>query len=363
MFVVVDHINVPSLYHLASHERLGVLSGAELFVLLAGVVLGLVFRKRGSEERWLDETSRLFTRARALYFVALFVVLSSYLLSLVPWLDGRILTTFTDQGTGTVYNLYPNAENAGRLIASVILLRVGPSQFNIIGLYVVLLLAAPFVLLVLLRGRTALVLGVSWLLWGVYAVSRVNLLPAQFEDPFPLLAWQLLFVNGLALGFHRRKVLAWMRTGAGRALFGVAVAVFLAGLFYTWNNPVSEGPWDPRLSLIAPDTFYGIYERFFGRQDLGIGRLVNVAAFVIVAYALLSRFWGAFQRVLGWLLVPLGQASLYVFILQVYFALIVASVPVFSVGSVVWGTLAHTAVLLLLWLMVRGRVLFRFIPR
>jgi hypothetical protein len=42
------------------------------------------------------------------------------------------------------------------------------------------------------------------------------------------------------------------------------------------------------------------------KNHLGLGRLVNNVALFIAAYYLLTRYWGWFYLVLGWLLAPLG---------------------------------------------------------
>ena len=52
--------------------------------------------------------------------------------------------------------------------------------------------------------------------WGLFAIGRAtgaDVLPSQSEDPFPLLVWQLLFVHGAALAWHRDA----HRTGSGAA--------------------------------------------------------------------------------------------------------------------------------------------------
>jgi len=139
--------------------------------------------------------------------------------------------------------------------------------------------------------------------------------------------------------------------------------LFVGFVLFAWNNPASEFALDRRLGVIPQETFLAVYERFFTRESLGIGRLLNVAVFLIVTYALLTRFWRPVERAVGWLLVPLGQATLYVFILHVFFAYVVMSIPVFMQGNVALNTVAHTVVLLLLWWMVRREVLFRWIPR
>jgi hypothetical protein len=76
---------------------------------------------------------------------------------------------------------------------------------------------------------------------------------------------------------------------------------------------------------------------------------------VVTLHAALSAFWRPLSRTVVPVLAP--------FALQVFFVVLVANIPLPSSGAVLWGTLLHTAVLAVLWLMVRHRVLFRFIPR
>ena len=96
---------------------------------------------------------------------------------------------------------------------------------------------------------------------------------------------------------------------------------------------------------------------------LGIGRLLNVFAAVITLYALLTAFWKPIDAAMGRFLIPLGQASLYVFIMHVYFAVLIANIPALQKGSILLNTAAYTLVLAALWFMVRRRFMFRWVPR
>ena len=111
-----------------------------------------------------------------------------------------------------------------------------------------------------------------------------------------------------------------------------------------------------------PATFDAIHADWFTRATLDLGRLLDVWLLLATGYALLTAYWRPVDRVLGWFLVPLGRASLYVFVLHVFAALVVANVPALARDSVALGTLAHGIVLAVLWTMVRRRVLFRVIP-
>ncbi len=369
VFVVINHLSFPSLLQLLTQEAVGPVSGAEIFVVLSGVVVGVVYRARLAASDLLAVTARLTRRSLVLYLTALVVLLSVYLLSLLPGVDGRVITTYTDPVTRTSYDLYPNVGHLldypipGWLLRDIALLRLGPYQFNILGLYVVLLALAPVMVAALRTRLVAVLLVLSWALYLSHAVLPVAVLQAQFEVPFPLLAWQLLFVHGLAVGWYRRELVAWSRTAAGRILVAGAVLTQVAMMVFSWSNPYLSNPWDVRLALV-PDARWNVFDAaWFSRPDLGPGRVLATAVLLVSAYALVSAFWTPLHRAFGWFLVPLGQATLYVFIVHVYLALLVANLPGLDKGHVLLGTLAHVLVLALLWLMVRYRVLFGVIPR
>jgi hypothetical protein len=375
VFVVVNHIDVPSLFHLVSQEAIGPITGAEMFVALSGVVVGMAYRSRALRGVRAEALEPLWRRAWKLYLVTLAVVVLAWLVQFLPGIDGSVLTTWTEtDGSGAVtsWDLYGGIANGltwpvpGRVLGELLTLQLGPPQFNVMGLYVVLLLAAPLVLAALKRGHTAAVLGVSLGLYVAFQISGTTVLTAVFESPFPLLAWQALFVLGLVAGFHREALVSRARTTAGSAVLGSAAVLFAIGLFFIWNSPWrswSEGELGFSLGVIPEDTFASMYTTLFERTPLAPGRLVFVAAALITLYAALTVLRRPVERFVVPVLAPLGQATLYVFVLQVFFVALVASLPLPTTGTLLWGTLIHAMVLTTLWLMVRHRVLYRFIPR
>ena len=368
-FVAVNHINMPSLFQLVSQETVAPVSGAELFVALSGVVLGTVYRRRLQKIDLLGAAGALWQRAWKLYRTALLVVVTIFLVTLLPGIDGRVVTSFVDQSSGQTYGLYPNVERLldypvpGFVLRDILLLRVGPYQFNIIGLYVVLLLVTPLLLAALRRRLVLMLLVISGGLYALNFAYSVSVLGAQFETPFPLFTWQLLFVHGLVVGWYRERLLGWSTTAWGKALVVLAVLGSLLLALFSWNNPNLSNGFDVRLALLPDEVFLGIYQSWFLRPSLGLGRVLAVALLLITLYALLTAYWRPIRAVLGWFLIPLGQSTLYVYVLHVFFALVVANVPGIGGPNVLLNTAAHLAVLAMLWLMVRRRVLFSVIPR
>lgn len=75
-----------------------------------------------------------------------------------------------------------------QVLPAILLLQFGPWQFNVMGVYVVLLLVSPPILALLNRGKALWVRAASLAVYAVGAGTRFRLLPSQFEDSFPYLA-------------------------------------------------------------------------------------------------------------------------------------------------------------------------------
>ena len=77
--------------------------------------------------------------------------------------------------------------------------------------------------------------------------------------------------------------------------------------------------------------------------------------------------WRPIERALGWLLIPLGQASLYAYAVHLFVIVLAYNVPPY-VGGVEPGwelhnTIGQLLLVLLIWAMVKRKVLFGLIPR
>jgi hypothetical protein len=66
VFVVVNHVGMTSLFQLFTQEAVGFVSGAELFVLFSGLVLGMVFGPR-VKDNFGDVVDHTTKRAGKLY--------------------------------------------------------------------------------------------------------------------------------------------------------------------------------------------------------------------------------------------------------------------------------------------------------
>ncbi len=365
------HFDFFSWLSLVSWERVGVVSSAETFIILAGMVTGTVYGKRLNQQGFAATSTKLFSRAWTLYKIAFSVSASVALLRLVPGLDVSALTTFRDPVTETIYPLFQPAE-AGFMnnFLHVLTLKSSPHQFQVVGLYVVLFLLTPAIFWALARGRTRTLLLVSWAVWLLNFLTRettpgtaeLRVTGAQFEYAFPLLAWQLIFVHGVVAGFHRRRLVKFFSTQFGNFIATACVFASLGFAFFSWNHPLDTLPSWAVLGVIEPDNFLAWYKAWFLKYHLGPGRIINNAVLMVAVYALLTLAWRPLHRALGWLFIPLGQESMYVFFVHVYIILLVANTPLPGMGNVWINTALHIGALLLAWVLVRQKFLFRWIP-
>jgi len=372
--VVITHIEVAGPLSYVTLHAVGAITGAEMFVFLSGLVLGMVYplgvRKFGE----LKAATGAFRRAGKQYVVTLVIILIVFVLSFVPFLGADAITTFTDRGTGEdglgaegrTYDLYPNVDRLldypppWYAVRQFLLLEMGPWPFNIMGLFVVLSLTIPAAMWLIRRKLWWVVLAISWALYVWRSlVPDAPALPSQFEAVFPLFLWQVLFAHGLVIGYYRRQIQSALTSLPGKIITGVVVVAYAGFLVYLWfgyNYGFDPTPF--------PSSLYeSLYGTAYQRVDMQWGRLADVVLMVVCTYAILTVFWKPINAVIGWLWIPLGQASLYVFVWQVFFALAVASIPGLDRTNWVIGTAIHVGLIMLVWVMVKKKFLFKVIPR
>jgi hypothetical protein len=318
--VIVDHSKLSSLLSWFSYERFWTVTAAEVFVVLSGAVLGMVYGPKLRQGRWTTVASKLGRRAVTLYMAFLAVTLSVVLLALAG-IDVQSLTTWDDRVNGFVEFLNPQTLNAAAW-RDILLMRAAPWPFQIVGLYVWLVAAAVPCLLVLRFAGWRPMLALSWILYLWYRIAPHAVTTGQFESSFPLLAWQLLFVHGIAMGYYRDE-LGTRVSSLPRFVPLAACAASVAFVVFALCNPWTEGPNVLHWTLVSPERFTALYSDYFTLSDLGIGRLLNLAVGLPVGYAALSALWRV-ARPFGTVFITLGQQSLGAFVLHVYAVLAMA---------------------------------------
>lgn len=317
---------------------LGYVTAAEGFFLISGTVVGIVHGRR-AHERGLGATGRsVLQRALNLYLANLafvFLFLALEVTGVLPNDSFRYGQSFSWW--------HPFQLNQ-------------PYYLQVLPRYVVFLAATPLALWCLTTRRTPWLLAASAGLWLAYVAHGGLLVPGlepRRHLDFPLLAWQLLFFVGMALGYHHRRIASGWRRLPGKTTAGALLA--LSVLF-----ALARQGHLPGLSALPPD----LERLLLDREGLGPLRLVNLTAFFALAFLLTDRLWEPLWRGAGPVLLPFGQRSLYLFLLHIPVVWLGRAVlPVLSTLSPHWGLLlVDAAVIALLWLAIRRRFLFQFVP-
>jgi hypothetical protein len=289
-----------------------------------------------------------------------------YLATVTLTIIFSLLYLYTDIALWTGRDFGLGIDSLQEIVVAALTLHYTYHGTDILAMYTLLLLAAPLVLLLLSMGEWYWVLGISWLWWLAYQIY-----PEEASVPwyirhgenFPLAAWQVLFFTGHVLGFHRQALTArlqrFRRLRVALVALGLAVTLILISLAWGSENGVRFGFFD-----IDPN----VLDESFFKVPLRPWRLVAFVSVAIVAYTAATYLWVPLRRMLGWLMLPLGQAALYSYIVHFFLILLVYNLaPVLATlpgepTENLFTPVLQIAIVLLLWALVRKRVLFGIIP-
>ena len=182
---------------------------------------------------------------------------------------------------------------------------------------------------------------------------------------FDFSAWQVVFVSGLVLGYHHKRLPALSPRAARTALAGLAAATAaLIAVYFVVDPPVTVMPPDIAFgSLVFHDARVWLQDMVFSKVFLRPGRLVASAITFAFLFVMVSVYWRQVRRVAAWLLIPLGQHALYAYtahiVLVAVVALAVAPLHLAYPGPQWLNALIQIASVLFIWLLVRHRILAR----
>ena len=334
--IMIDHLRYAAnpLYLISGRKSLWV-TAAEGFVLISGLLVGMLRGDQARTTGWGAAARHMLRRAGVL----------------AGWCAGlTIAFRLISEVTGYWPDV-PNADVRGTLIADLVgavTLRHTYGDHNLLAAYAVFLALAPLALAAMQRGLTWLVVAASLALWA----AAYGLHLAWSDSVQSDLCWQLLFMFGVVVGYHhaalRRRWTA-LSPAARRAIVLAGIAASLAIIAGSVLRLPVDGVYPTRLEGYA-----------FDRNRLGPGRAACAVVVVATLYGVIRTFEPPLVRTIGALFVPLGQASLYVYIVQSLATFVLVDDSLANPGLALAINLALIGAV---WLMVKYRVWFGVIPR
>lgn len=292
--IFINH--VPGIaYERFTHRNISPSDSAELFVFLAGWALRLSISRPDRSVPVPELVTTLTKRAFSIYMAQ--VVLTTLALALLATaaraLSNPLLLEW--HNAAAVFYDPVNAHIGLALLTHQL------GYFDILPLYVILMLAAPVIALIH-RGAPSLLLPLSVAVYLAALVWRIEVptWPVPGTWLFNPLAWQFVFVLGFCLagsdgvgGWARRHIVALRWTGLPIVIFAAMVV-----MFDWWPDPTRLP--EPRLLFLAQKTFV---------TPIRLIQFLALAAVVSVAYPTIERWAGPLNTYLA----MLGRNSLNVF--------------------------------------------------
>jgi hypothetical protein len=312
------------------------LTGAHGFVTLSGVVMGLLYVNVVAREGDRGALRKLAARAFKIYLVAVALGLFDLAWGFIPIL-----------GAGS-------ASISFGTIVGVVTLTKGAD--DLMTFYVTLIVLAVPAILLLRRGYWWLVLGASVAAWLVHQFNEKWLNPPTVYF-VPVADWQLLFVVGLLIGYHRTR-LRELLAGRRGVIFNVALltlfAVFSSIQIFVIYGGAEVPSW---VSAFAGDAWQGY-------DHNPPAHVLALFTYMLSVHRLTSWVWLPLSKLLGWFLIPLGQSALYVYTVHTVLVFyVLQSLDRFQGLQGLPLTIALLGLMLVLWVLVKRRFLFWLIPR
>ena len=339
VIMTIDHVSLFPAWTLAITGGAQLwITAAEGFVLIAGIVFGMIFSRYSLERGWSWTLARVGRRALLLYATG---AVGHWLLNTVDF--GLRLTRGLTTSVPTNY--------FELVQAALFQTQRAPANFDLMPLFALLVLWG-LVALYALRH-----VGWPWVVTGSAALwyaARLN--PRAFTIfvmYFSFAIWQWLFVIGLIIGYYRHPIAGWWTSRPlprlrAALLILSAVAVLIISYQININQAWPEVAW--------------LHDgRWFGRPTLAPGRIVVTLWVCAGLYQLITLLWRPINRLLGWLLLPLGQHALTAFVLHAlltYATMRLPGWPFPDHDPTVMGWV-HIGLVLLVWAGTRASVYVR----
>jgi hypothetical protein len=301
--IFLDHIphDVVSWLTLRNY---GFSDAAEFFVFISGYLVGFIYTRVVRGGLFLAALKRLWKRAGQLYMahIMLFLLFTAQI--------ARTARRFDNPMYENEFNVFNFLQHPDVLIGQALTLRYKPVNLDVLPLFIVLVLAAPFMIWCLGRRPNLTLLGsaVLYILSRIFDWNIASYPPGTtwYFNPF---CWQLLFVFAAWCGSGQIAKIAdivWSRTAMTIAVLWLLFALFIV---MTWHVHFLE-------ALVPKWMIKVIYP--IDKTDLDMLRLTHFLALATIVSYFVSHDWKPLTS--KWLhpLILCGRHSLPLFCLGVF---------------------------------------------
>jgi hypothetical protein len=350
--IIIDHLAFfPNLLDWWGMRGALLVTTAEGFFLLSGIVLGVVRGAKLIDTPMKKVTRIVLHRAWTLYLTHIILVIT---FTLIGW--------YVFAGNPNIKYGIMEGHSWLKLIWETISLQYIYGWADYLRFYAIFIAISPIALWLLRKGYWYLVLAASFAIWYLFSID-INSPWEQIAlmQPIP---WQILFFNGLVIGFHWPQISAWCSARrkvlvpyVAVPVVCIAIALLLWNVFAVFAVEFVKNPWTSEISYQA----WSLRTHEFHKEQLPLARIALFFLWFWSAFLLVKWFEKPIIKYTGWLLIPFGTNSLYVYTLH---AVILYFVHIFLGPTNVFANFALTIVVIgMIYTAVRTKFLMNIIPR
>ena len=324
-------------------------STAEGFFAVSGIVLGIIRGRKLIEAPFKLAASLLFKRSFQLY-------LTSIILTLLFTFVGTLFIG----NEGLKYGIYTNWSNIFELAWKTLTLQYTYGWADFLRYYAIFMFFAPAALWLLRKGYAYILVAISLSVWCLFPLSP---LPPELSQP---LSWQVIFFGGFMIGYYWpvlvtywQKISNKVQNVIGISLVVTAAITVSASILLVFGHEFG-GALGSQL-----DTIHRSIGDWFNKDRMPFSRMLLGVVWFWAIFWVLRKFEPFIIKKVGWLLLPLGENSLYVYTIQsfiVFFAHLFILRPGGS-DSILINLAVSIAALTLVYVAVRTKFLMKIIPR
>ena len=178
------------------------------------------------------------------------------------------------------------------------------------------------------------------------------------------ISWQLIFFGGLTIGFYWNTIIEWwnkrtmhFRTVVVSTTVSVAISTILI------NVVLSQYSLFPSGIAEYLQTIHQNLIPFFNKEQLTLPRLLLFLVWIGFGYWIVHRLQAFIVRWFGWILIPFGSNSLYVYILHAFLVFFAHLLLQGQTPHFIFSFFGSLAILGLILLAIRTKFLMKIIPR
>lgn len=328
MFIILFAHTPGNFFTLWIPARWGFSDATEIFVFCSGMASAIAFGGAFAKAGWLLGTARVLFRVWQVYWAHIGLFFAT--VALTVWMTELDITGRNYWGRLNLWPLFVESDkwSNSEILLSFMTLRYVPNYFDILPMYMVVLVMMPIVM-AFARVNLWLVaafIGVMWLFAQTALTESLGVphleLPAEpwterswFFNPF---GWGMLFFTGFAF------MKGWLpKPPVTPVLIGIAAFIVLLNIPFS-NIGVREFGFEFAKEWRAEN------RALFSKSDFGILRYVQFLALAYLAWVIagdkgnnllpgtgvLGRIWDRCLK----LILKVGQQSLAVFVVSMFLA-------------------------------------------